>query len=48
VIGVVENMAAMTLPDGSSLDLFGSGGGQAVAEALSRMRIRSRCSPRCR
>jgi ATP-binding protein involved in chromosome partitioning len=35
VIGVVENMAALTLPDGSSLDLFGSGGGQAVAEALS-------------
>ncbi|MHC3000301.1 Mrp/NBP35 family ATP-binding protein [Microbacterium sp. HJ5] len=35
VIGVVENMAAMTLPDGTSLDLFGSGGGQAVADALS-------------
>lgn len=35
VIGVVENMAAMALPDGSLLDLFGSGGGQAVAEALS-------------
>ncbi len=35
VIGVVENMAAMTLPDGSILDLFGSGGGAAVAAALS-------------
>ncbi|MDF2920405.1 MAG: ATPase [Microbacterium sp.] len=35
VIGVIENMAAMTLPDGSSLDLFGSGGGEAVARALS-------------
>lgn len=35
VIGVVENMAAMTLPDGSTLDLFGSGGGAAVAAALS-------------
>ncbi|KTS01070.1 Mrp/NBP35 family ATP-binding protein [Microbacterium testaceum] len=35
VIGVIENMAAMTLPDGSSLDLFGSGGGDAVARALS-------------
>jgi ATP-binding protein involved in chromosome partitioning len=35
VIGVVENMSAMTLPDGSTLDLFGSGGGHAVAEALS-------------
>ncbi len=27
VVGVVENMAAMTLPDGTVLDLFGSGGG---------------------
>ncbi|MBD7956770.1 Mrp/NBP35 family ATP-binding protein [Microbacterium sp. Sa4CUA7] len=35
VIGVVENMSAMTLPDGTTLDLFGSGGGMAVAEALS-------------
>ncbi|MGB4778900.1 P-loop NTPase, partial [Microbacterium sp.] len=29
VIGVVENMAAMALPDGTSLDLFGTGGGAA-------------------
>jgi ATP-binding protein involved in chromosome partitioning len=35
IIGVVENMAAMTLPDGSTLDLFGSGGGAEVARALS-------------
>jgi len=35
VIGVVENMAAFTLPDGTVVDLFGSGGGAAVAEALS-------------
>ncbi|GEP46733.1 Mrp/NBP35 family ATP-binding protein [Microbacterium saccharophilum] len=35
VVGVVENMAALTLPDGSRLDLFGSGGGDAVAAALS-------------
>ena len=35
VIGVIENMSAMALPDGSTLDLFGSGGGRAVAEALS-------------
>lgn len=35
VVGVVENMAAMTLPDGTVLDLFGTGGGAAVAEALS-------------
>lgn len=35
VIGVVENMAAMTMPDGTVLELFGSGGGAAVAAALS-------------
>jgi ATP-binding protein involved in chromosome partitioning len=35
ILGVVENMAAMTLPDGSVLELFGSGGGAAVAAALS-------------
>ncbi|GAA5199548.1 Mrp/NBP35 family ATP-binding protein [Microbacterium jejuense] len=35
VIGVVENMAAMALPDGTLLDLFGDGGGEAVAAALS-------------
>ncbi|MDR6865539.1 ATP-binding protein involved in chromosome partitioning [Microbacterium resistens] len=35
IIGVVENMTAMTLPDGTVLDLFGSGGGAAVAAALS-------------
>ncbi|MFE6995363.1 Mrp/NBP35 family ATP-binding protein [Microbacterium sp. NPDC057659] len=34
VIGVVENMAALALPDGTALDLFGSGGGTEVAEAL--------------
>lgn len=35
VIGVVENMAAMTLPDGTVFELFGSGGGAAVAAALT-------------
>ncbi|MFC5434515.1 Mrp/NBP35 family ATP-binding protein [Microbacterium suwonense] len=35
VIGVVENMAAYTLPDGTVIDLFGSGGGAEVAKALS-------------
>jgi len=35
VVGVVENMAAMTLPDGSSLAVFGEGGGAAVSAALS-------------
>lgn len=33
-VGVVENMSALTLPDGTVLDLFGSGGGAAVAAAL--------------
>jgi ATP-binding protein involved in chromosome partitioning len=37
VIGVVENMAAMSLPDGTVLDVFGAGGGAAVAEALSQI-----------
>ncbi|MFT4230287.1 MAG: Mrp/NBP35 family ATP-binding protein [Microbacterium sp.] len=35
ILGVVENMAGLTLPDGSTLDLFGSGGGGQVAAALS-------------
>jgi ATP-binding protein involved in chromosome partitioning len=35
VIGVVETMAPATMPDGTVLDLFGSGGGAAVAERLS-------------
>ncbi|GLJ60442.1 iron-sulfur cluster carrier protein [Microbacterium barkeri] len=35
VIGVIENMAALALPDGTSLALFGEGGGAAVAAALS-------------
>ncbi len=35
VIGVVENMSAMVLPDGTTLEVFGSGGGESVAHALS-------------
>ena len=35
VVGVVENMSSMTLPDGTSFDLFGVGGAAAVAAALS-------------
>jgi ATP-binding protein involved in chromosome partitioning len=35
IIGVVENMSWLDLPDGSRLDLFGAGGGQAVADSLS-------------
>ncbi len=35
VIGVVENMAGLVQPDGSVIDVFGSGGGALVAERLS-------------
>ena len=35
VIGVVENMAAMLLPDGSTMELFGAGGGQRLAGRLT-------------
>ncbi len=35
VIGVIENMAALTLADGTTFDLFGAGGGRTVAAALS-------------
>lgn len=35
VIGVVENMAPFAMPDGTVLDLFGSGGGRVVADELS-------------
>jgi ATP-binding protein involved in chromosome partitioning len=35
VIGVIENMAGLVQPDGSVLDLFGSGGGADVAARLS-------------
>ncbi|SFS08186.1 ATP-binding protein involved in chromosome partitioning [Microbacterium sp. cf046] len=35
VAGVIENMGAMTLPDGTTLELFGAGGGADVADALS-------------
>ncbi|MBL3686648.1 DUF59 domain-containing protein [Leucobacter zeae] len=35
VIGVVENMAGLAQPDGTVVDVFGSGGGALVAERLS-------------
>lgn len=35
VIGVIENMSAFTQPDGSVLDIFGSGGAQAVVDRLN-------------
>jgi ATP-binding protein involved in chromosome partitioning len=36
LVGVVENMCGLTLPDGSTIQVFGEGGGQQVAERLSR------------
>jgi ATP-binding protein involved in chromosome partitioning len=36
VVGVVENMSWLEQPDGSRVELFGQGGGQAVAESLTR------------
>ncbi|MFC9764917.1 Mrp/NBP35 family ATP-binding protein [Rhodococcus jostii] len=36
IVGVVENMSWMDMPDGSRMDIFGSGGGQAVADRLTK------------
>jgi ATP-binding protein involved in chromosome partitioning len=36
IVGVIENMSWLEQPDGTRLDLFGSGGGQAVADSLTR------------
>jgi ATP-binding protein involved in chromosome partitioning len=36
IVGVVENMAWLEQPNGTRLELFGSGGGQKVAESLTR------------
>ncbi|MBY6364646.1 Mrp/NBP35 family ATP-binding protein [Rhodococcoides corynebacterioides] len=35
VVGVVENMSWLELPDGTRMDVFGTGGGQAVADRLT-------------
>jgi len=32
IAGVIENMGAMEMPDGSKLDIFGEGGGEILAE----------------
>jgi ATP-binding protein involved in chromosome partitioning len=37
LIGVVENMSWLELPDGSRMEVFGSGGGETVAESLTRI-----------
>jgi ATP-binding protein involved in chromosome partitioning len=34
--GVVENMSWMELPDGTRMEVFGAGGGQTVADSLTR------------
>jgi ATP-binding protein involved in chromosome partitioning len=36
IVGVVENMSGLTLPDGTTMALFGEGGGQQVADSLTR------------
>ena len=33
ILGVIENMSYLTLPDGSRMDIFGQGGGEAMAKA---------------
>jgi len=33
IAGVIENMSAMVLPDGSKIDIFGEGGGERMADA---------------
>ncbi len=44
VVGVVENMSGLAMPDGTTMHLFGEGGGARVAERLTRAMacIRSR------
>ena len=36
ILGVVENMSWLELPDGTRMEPFGSGGGEKVAERLTR------------
>ncbi|WP_122982585.1 Mrp/NBP35 family ATP-binding protein [Actinoplanes teichomyceticus] len=36
LVGVVENMSWLELPDGSRMEVFGAGGGQTVAESLTQ------------
>ena len=36
IAGVIENMSWLELPDGTRQEIFGSGGGRAVADSLSR------------
>jgi ATP-binding protein involved in chromosome partitioning len=36
IVGVVENMSWLDLPDGTRMEVFGQGGGQVVADSLSK------------
>ena len=36
LVGVVENMSWLELPDGSRMEVFGAGGGQIVADSLTK------------
>jgi ATP-binding protein involved in chromosome partitioning len=36
LVGVVENMSWLELPTGERMEIFGSGGGQTVADSLTR------------
>ncbi|WP_216214224.1 Mrp/NBP35 family ATP-binding protein [Amycolatopsis aidingensis] len=36
IAGVIENMSWLETPDGSRMEIFGSGGGQTVADSLSK------------
>jgi ATP-binding protein involved in chromosome partitioning len=37
IAGVIENMSWLELPDGSRQEVFGAGGGQTVADSLTRI-----------
>jgi ATP-binding protein involved in chromosome partitioning len=37
LVGVIENMSWLQLPDGTKMEVFGAGGGQTVAESLTRL-----------
>ena len=43
IAGVIENMSWLELPDGTRMEVFGAGGGQAVADSLTQARRRRRC-----
>lgn len=37
VVGVIENMSYLAMPDGSRMEIFGAGGGSTVAKELSQI-----------